>query len=226
MNAPIIIGKATLHNMDCMTYMATLPDKVFALAITDPPYGIRQDGHRENNRSKLAVSTNYHKALWDQSAPDSAYFRELERVSENQIVWGGNHLAAAIGKSSPCWIVWDKFTTGGFADCELAYTSFKTAVRKFDYPWNGMIQGFHGSKSKNDTRIHPTQKPIALYEWLLANYAKPGQRILDTHLGSMSSVIAANNLGFELTGCELDADYFKAGCARALQATAQERMFP
>lgn len=225
MNNPVIIGKATLHHCDCMEYMATLSDKAFALAITDPPYGIKQDGHRENNRSKLAVSTNYHKALWDQSAPDSAYFRELERVSENQIVWGGNHLAAAIGKSSPCWIVWDKFTSGGFADCELAYTSFKTAVRKFEYPWNGMIQGFHGSKSKNDTRIHPTQKPIALYEWLLANYAKPGQRILDTHLGSGSSAIACNNLGFELTGCELDKDYFEAACKRIEQATAQQRMF-
>jgi site-specific DNA-methyltransferase (adenine-specific) len=222
---PILIGKATLYLADCMEYMATLPDKAFALAITDPPYGIKQDGHRENNRSKLAVSTNYNKALWDQSAPDADYFRELERVSENQIVWGGNHLAAAIGKSSPCWIVWDKFTSGGFADCELAYTSFKTAVRKFDYPWNGMIQGFHGNKSKNDTRIHPTQKPVKLYEWLLTNYAKPGQRILDTHGGSMSSAIACNNLGFESVICEVDNDYFNDACKRVEQATKQQRLF-
>lgn len=220
-----VIGNCTIHNMDCMEFMRGLPDKVFALAITDPPYGIKQDGHRENNRSKLAISTDYHKALWDQPPPNSEYFRELERVSENQIVFGGNHLAAAIGKNSPCWIVWDKFTSGGFADCELAYTSFKTAVRKFDYPWNGMIQGFHGSKSKNENRIHPTQKPIALYEWLLTNYAKPGQRILDTHLGSGSHAIACNNLGFELVGCELDADYFVAALARIKQATAQVRLF-
>jgi len=222
---PIIIGNTTLHHIDCMEYMSGLPDKAFDLAIVDPPYGIKQDGHRENNRSKLATSTNYHKALWDQQPPDSAYFRELERVSENQIIWGGNHLASAIGRSSPCWIVWDKFTSGGFADCELAYTSFKTAVRKFEYPWNGMIQGFHGSKSKNEIRIHPTQKPVALYEWLITNYAKPGQRILDTHLGSGSSAIAANNLGFELVGTEIDADYFFDACKRIERAGAQERLF-
>lgn len=120
----------TLLHTDCMQYMATLPDEAFDLAITDPPYGIKQDGHRQNNRSKLAVSTNFHKALWGQAAPDRDYFVELERVSRNQIIWGGNHLAALIGRNSPCWIVWDKYTTGGFADCELAYTSFKTAVRK------------------------------------------------------------------------------------------------
>lgn len=221
----IKIGRATLLHVDCMIYMSTLPDKAFDLAIVDPPYGIREDGHRENNRSKLAVSTNYHKALWDQPAPGPDYFRELARVSQNQIIWGGNHLAAAIDKSSPCWIVWDKFTSGGFADCELAYTSFKTAVRKFAYPWNGMIQGFHGSKSKNEIRIHPTQKPVALYEWLLNNYAKPGQRILDTHMGSGSSAVACNNLGFEMVGCELDADYYQAAYARVEQATKQERLF-
>lgn len=183
MSAPRHNG-ITLLNCDCMAYMVTLPDKAFDLAIVDPPYGIKQDGHRENNRSKLAVSTDYHKALWDQPPPGSEYFRELERVSQNQVVWGGNHLAAIIRRNSPCWIVWDKHTSGGFADCELAYASFNTAVRKFDYPWNGMIQGFFGNKSKNESRIHPTQKPVALYEWLLTNYAKPGQRILDTHLGS------------------------------------------
>lgn len=225
MNEPVIIGSATLYLADCMDYMAGLPDKAFDLAIVDPPYGIKQDGHRENNRSKLAISTDYHKALWDQPPPDARYFRELERVSKNQIVWGGNHLAAAIGQSSPCWIVWDKFTSGGFADCELAYTSFKTAVRKFEYPWNGMIQGFHGSKSKNENRIHPTQKPIALYEWLLTNYAKPGQRILDTHLGSGSHAIACNNLGFELMACELDTDYYNASIERIKQHHAQQRLF-
>ena len=214
-----------LLNIDCMEYMATLPDAAFDLAIVDPPYGIKQDGHRENNRSKLAISTNYHKALWDQPPPDAIYFRELERVSKNQIVWGGNHLAAAIGRSSPCWIVWDKFTSGGFADCELAYTSFKTAVRKFEYPWNGMIQGFFGSKSKNEDRINPTQKPIKLYEYLLTNYAKPGQRILDTHLGSGSSAIAAHYFGVDFVGCELDTDYYNAAKKRFEQATAQLAMF-
>jgi site-specific DNA-methyltransferase (adenine-specific) len=225
MTNPVIIGKATLWNMDCMNYMATLPDNAFDLAIVDPPYGIKQDGHRENNRSKLAPSKNYHKALWSQPTPTAEYFRELERVSRNQIVWGGNHLAGLIGKNSPSWLVWKKFTTGNFADCELAYTSFSTAVRLFEYPWNGMIQGFHGSKSKNEVRIHPTQKPIALYEWILDNYAEPGQRILDTHLGSMSSAIAANRMGFELHGTEIEEVHFEEGAARVREDLAQERLF-
>jgi site-specific DNA-methyltransferase (adenine-specific) len=225
MSNSVIIGTASLHNVDCMDFMRAQPDNAFDLAIVDPPYGIKEDGHRENNRSKLAVSTGFHKALWDQPVPTMEYFAELQRVSKNQIIWGGNHLAELIGRSSPCWLVWDKHTTGGFADCELAYTSFKTAVRKFDYPWNGMIQGFHGSKSKNEVRIHPTQKPVALYEWILANYAKPGQRILDTHSGSGSSSVAANNMGFEITATEIDPVYFSDSVKRITAAIAQERLF-
>ncbi len=221
----IQIGKITLINADCMEYMAGLENNAFDLAIVDPPYGIKQDGHRENNRSKLANSKNYHKALWDQPIPTEEYFRELERVSRNQIIWGGNHLAALIGKNSPCWIVWNKFTSGNFADCELAYTSFGTAVRKFDYPWNGMIQGFHGSKSKNEIRIHPTQKPVALYEWLLQNYAEHGQKILDTHSGSASLAIAAQNMGFEITSCEIEHQYFIDSVERIKNALSQQRMF-
>lgn len=210
-----------LLNIDCMEYMATLPDQSFDLAVVDPPYGIRQDGHRENNRSKLAVSRKYHKALWDQGRPTTEYFRELERVSVNQIIWGGNHLADLIGRLSSCWLVWDKHTTGGFADCELAYTSFATAVRKFSYPWNGMIQGFFGKKAANENRIHPTQKPQALYLWILQNYAKPGQRILDTHLGSGSSAIAAHYFGCDFVGCELDPDYYAAAVQRFDNETRQ-----
>ena len=219
------IGTAEMRLQDCMDYMRGLPDKAFDLAIVDPPYGIRQDGHRENNRSKNAISKDYHKALWEQPRPCRDYFLELERVSVNQVIWGGNHLADLICRYSPCWIVWDKHSSGNFADCELAYTSFKTAVRKFDYPWNGMIQGFFGAKRLNENRIHPTQKPTKLYEYLLANYAKPGQRILDTHLGSMSSVIACLNMGFEVVGCELDADYFNAGVERVRNSQKQERLF-
>lgn len=221
----VSIGKSTLINVDCMEYMAGLPDKSFDLAIVDPPYGIKMDGHRDNNRSKLAASLKYHKALWEQAPPQQKFFRELERVSKNQIIWGGNHLAALIAKNSSCWIVWDKHTSGSFADCELAYTSFTTAVRKFDYPWNGMIQGFHGNKAKNETRIHPTQKPVALYQWVLTNYAEPGQRILDTHSGSGSLAIAANNLGFELVATEIDEVYFNDSINRIIQAAAQERLF-
>ena len=197
-----------LLNCDCMEYMRGLPDKAFDLAIVDPPYGIKQDGHRENNRSKLARSTKFHKVLWDQQRPTKEYFEELFRVSKNQIIWGGNHLADLIGRHSPCWIVWDKHTTAGFADCELAYTSFNTAVRKFSYPWNGMIQGFHGNKGNNEIRIHPTQKPIKLYKWILDNYAQKGGKILDTHGGSMSSAIACHQMGFDMVLCEIDEKYY------------------
>jgi site-specific DNA-methyltransferase (adenine-specific) len=207
-----------------MEYMAGLQDNAFDLAIVDPPYGIRQDGHRENNRSKNAVSKNYHKALWDQDRPSAEYFRELERVSKNQIVWGGNHLADLIGRKSPCWLIWDKHTTGGFADCELAYTSFETAARKFSYPWNGMIQGFAGNKSKNELRIHPCQKPVRLYQWILNNYAESGQRILDTHLGSGSSAIAAHYAGLKFVGCEIDEVYYNDAVARFHQETSQQAM--
>ena len=210
-----------LLNMDCMEYMADLPDKAFDLAIVDPPYGIRQDGHRENNRSKLATSKNYNKALWDQPRPAAEYFAELERVSVNRFIWGANHLADLIGKFSPCWLVWDKDNSGHFADCELAYGSFDTAVRKFTYRWNGMLQQ---DAAKKEVRIHPTQKPVALYRWILENYAKPGQRILDTHLGSGSSAIAAHYFGCDFVGTELDPGYYAAAVKRFEAETAQIAM--
>jgi site-specific DNA-methyltransferase (adenine-specific) len=221
---PTIIGKASIYNVDCMEYMATLPDKAFNLAIVDPPYGIGENAYRSASRSKAAKTTDWgaFDKSWDRSCPTKLYFLELQRVSKNQIIWGANHMMHVISLGSPCWIVWDKDNSGCFADCELAYTSFRTAVRIFKFRWNGMIQGDMQNKEK---RIHPTQKPVKLYEWLLANYAKPGQRILDTHMGSGSSVIAANNLGFEIVATELDQDYFNAACKRIEQATAQERLF-
>lgn len=200
-----------LINGDNMDFMRSKPDKYYDLAIVDPPYGISEDGHRENNRSKLAKSRKYHKALWDQKKPTKEYFIELERVSKNQIIWGGNHLADLIGKFSPCWLVWDKDNSGNFADCELAYTSFTSAVRKFKYTWNGMIQG--DMKNKQE-RIHPTEKPIPLYKWILKNYAIQGQKILDTHGGSFSHAIAAYDLGFDLDIIEIDSEYFNDGKAR------------
>jgi site-specific DNA-methyltransferase (adenine-specific) len=206
--------------MDCMIGMRQYPDKYFELAIVDPPYGIRQDGHRENNRSKLARSKKYHKALWDQQAPDKKYFDELFRVSINQFIWGANNYPQYL-KKSPCWIVWDKDNSGNFADCELAYGSFDTAVRKFKYTWNGMLQ--EDMKNKED-RIHPTQKPVALYRWLLDNYAKPGDKILDTHLGSGSSRIAAYQMGFDFTGYELDKEYFEAAEKRFKLVTSQTQI--
>ena len=215
--------KIELLNIDCMEYMATVPDKYFDLAIVDPPYGVKGDSFRSGMQGKKAKSTNYHAALWDQPVPDKDYFLELKRVSKNQIIWGANHFAGLIpDPSSPCWVVWDKNNTGDFADCELAYTSFKTAVRKFSFTWNGMLQGDMANKEK---RIHPTQKPVKLYQWLLNNYAKTGQKILDTHLGSGSSAIAAHYFCVsEFVGCELDKVYFDAACARITLETSQTAM--
>ena len=217
------IGNATIMNVDCMEYMRTLPDKFFDLAIVDPPYGIGMD------RGKIGIdgtakANNYLKKDWDGFAPTHEYFNELTRVSKNQIIWGANHFADALPcPKSPCWIVWDKEKVGGlFADSELAWTSFKTVVRNFKYQWHGMLQGDMKNK---EARIHPTQKPIKLYEWILTNYAKPGQTIFDSHMGSGSSAIAANNLGFEYVGCELDEDYYNAACERIAKHAQQERLF-
>ena len=218
------ISQAELHNIDCMAYMATLPDKAFDLAIVDPPYGIGESGDKNKSRGKLATSKDY-KAFSgnDLEPPSIEYFKELQRISKNQIIWGANHFMDRIAKASSCWIVWDKVNGAtDFADSELAYTSFKTAVRNFRFQWQGMLQGDMKNK---EHRIHPTQKPVKLYEWLLTNYAEKGQKILDTHLGSGSIAIACNNLGFDLVGCELDQDYYKAACNRITLETAQERMF-
>lgn len=209
-----------LLNCDCMEYMVGLPDKAFDLAIVDPPYGINKAGPIGGRC--FAQVTNHEKKNWDKYPPEILYFDELKRVSKNQIIWGANHFVNRIAEDSPCWIVWDKLNTGDFADCELAYTSFKTAVRKFSYKWSGMMQGDMKNK---ESRIHPTQKPIKLYQWLLENYAKPGQRILDTHLGSGSSAIAAHYFGVDFVGCELDKDYYDAACKRFDQQTRQTTLF-
>ena len=220
------IGNCELHLIDCMEYMAGLPDKAFELAIVDPPYGIDAaelfGGEARKSGNGCAMKSAFVKKGWDTSTPEREYFDQLARVSKNQIVWGANYMTNHLPPSMG-WIVWDKDNgTTKFSDCELAYSSFNGALRKFKYTWNGMIQGNMANK---EIRIHPTQKPVALYEWLLTNYAKPGQRILDTHLGSGSSAIACNNLGYELVGCELDPDYYEAACKRIHQATAQERLF-
>jgi site-specific DNA-methyltransferase (adenine-specific) len=220
------IGQAELHNIDCMTYMATLPDKAFDLAIVDPPYGIDAGeifgGELRKSGNGAAMKTAFEKKSWDLEIPNANYFKELFRVSKNQIVWGANYMTEHLPPSMG-WIVWDKDNgTTKFSDCELAYSSFDRALRKYKYMWNGMLQGDMKNK---ETRIHPTQKPVKLYEWLLTNYAEKGQKILDTHLGSGSIAIACNNLGFDLVGCELDQDYYKAACDRINQATAQVRLF-
>jgi site-specific DNA-methyltransferase (adenine-specific) len=218
-----IIKNCTLHNIDCMEYMKSLPDNAFDLAIVDPPYGIDAAKTGKVGGNKLGIAKDYGAKNWDANAPDENYFIELKRISKNQIIWGANHFISNIkNASSPCWIVWDKQNTGNFADCELAYTSFETAVRKFSFMWNGMLQGDMKNK---ENRIHPTQNPVKLYEWLLTNYAKQGDKILDTHLGSGSHAIACNNLNFELVACELDKDYYEASIKRIKAKASQERLF-
>ena len=200
------------YNMDCMLGMAQFPDKFFELAIVDPPYGIQINmnmGRRRGEKRK------HDEKKWDNSAPDASYFLELFRVSKNQIIWGGNYYPLPLTKS---WIFWDKEVPEGvsFADGELAWTSFDKTLVKAKIPYSG----FNGSEGK----IHPTQKPIRLYKWLLSNYAKPGDKILDTHVGSASSLIACHQMGFEYWGFELDADYYNAATERLNKVKAQVSM--
>lgn len=159
----------------------------------------------------------------DKASSEKVYFDELKRVSKNQIIFGANYMTTKINADSSCWLVWDKENgENNFADCELAYTSFKTAVRKFAFKWQGMLQG---DMKHKEERIHPNQKPVKLYEWILSNYAKPGDRILDTHLGSGSSRIAAHEMGYDFVGCEKDAEYFLLQEKRFKNWIAQQSLF-
>jgi site-specific DNA-methyltransferase (adenine-specific) len=209
-----------------MDYMNGLEPNAFELAIVDPPYGIGENGDRNSSRGKLAVAKNYKAfAGGDVSAPDPDYFGQLKRVSKNQIIWGANHYIDSFQfiRNSSCWIVWDKVNgASDFADCELAWTSFKSTVRMFKFQWAGMLQGDMKNK---EHRIHPTQKPVKLYRWLLKNYAKPGNRILDTHLGSGSSAIAAYDEGFDFVGIELDREYYDSAVKRFRQHISQTSLF-
>jgi site-specific DNA-methyltransferase (adenine-specific) len=191
-----------LLHTDCMAYMATLPDKAFDLAIVDPPYGIGMDGGNVGYKG----FNNFVKKEWDNSIPPAEYFEQLFRVSKNQIIWGGNYFPL---RPTRGFIIWDKgegFKGRTYAECEFAWTSLDVNARIFKH--DPLAKGdYHG-------KINPCQKPIRLYKWLLKNYAKEGDRILDTHLGSGSSAIAAHDGGFEFVGCEIDADYYAAAVKR------------
>lgn len=200
-------------NADCMELLKQTPDKFYDLCICDPPYGIGMDGGNVGYKG----FNNLEKKGWDKEIPPNVYFQELFRVSKNQIIWGGNYFPLP---PTRCFLIWDKgagFKGRTYAEAELAWTSFDQNVRIYvrDPLCNG---DYHG-------KIHPTQKPVALYEWLLTHYAKPGDRILDTHLGSGSSRIAAYNLGFDFVGCEIDKDYFDAQEARFAAHAAQCSLF-
>lgn len=208
--------KTRVYNCDCLPAMKEFPDKYFDLAIVDVPYGLGENGgntSRHHSQKKYAIKD------WDNETPEKTYFDELFRVSKNQIVWGANHFISKIALDSPCWIFWDKDRYGDFADGELAWTSFKTAVRHYKFTWDGF------RKELPEDRFHPTQKPVSLYKWLLKNYAKEGDKILDTHLGSQSSRIAAFDMGFTFVGYELDVDYFNAGNKRFEQHKSQLKLF-
>ena len=201
-----------LNNQDCLEAMRQMTDNQFDLAIVDPPYGISINKQSQGKGGGVAKKIEYTKKDWDKSAPNKEYFNELIRISKNQIVWGANHFISKLPYDSPCWVVWDKDNGAtDFADCELAWTSFKTSVRKLKWKWSGMLQ--QDMKNK-EQRIHPTQKPVKLYEWLLDNYAEEGQTILDTHLGSGSIALARHNRGFDLTAFEIDKEYFEAAKKR------------
>lgn len=199
-----------------MELMRNTPDKYYELAIVDPPYGdlCNIEGGRK-------FSTQYRKGEKWNNLPNEEYFKDLFRVSENQICWGANYYIQYLYPSK-CWISWYKKNPApGFSDSELAFTSFKTGAKTFEYQYFGNIEGHTSKKNK----IHPTQKPVALYKWLLHNYAKQGDKILDTHLGSGSIAIACHEMGFNLDACEIDKDYYDAAYKRFKQHTAQATMF-
>lgn len=215
-----------LYHCDCMELLKQTPDNYYSLALVDPPYGIGESSNDNKGRSKLAKAKDYGCKNWDDNAPDKHYFKELKRVSKNQIIWGANHFIQNISEAnSSCWIVWDKDNgENDFADCELAWTSFKTAVRRFKWTWAGMRQ--QNMKNK-EVRIHPTQKPIALYDWIIKNYSEPNQKILDTHFGSGSIALAvdkANRLdkmNLHLTACEIDKEYIDKAIKRISESIKQ-----
>jgi len=214
------------RNMDCMELMKEFPDNHFDLAIVDPPYGIDAgntfSGEERKSGKGASFKSEFTKKDWDKNVPTQDYFKELFRVSKNCIVWGANYMTEYL-PSSMGWIVWDKDNgTTKFSDCELAFSSFDRALRKFVFTWNGMLQG---DMSNKEIRIHPTQKPVRLYTWLLTNYAKAGDKILDTHVGSASSLIACHQLGFDVVGCELDEEYYQLASRRLADEMAQMSLF-
>ena len=197
-----------ITNEDNMELMARYPDNYFDLAIVDPPYGIDRSGQEETFTKNPKHKRKSHKKKdWDNATPTKKYFDELFRVSKNQIIWGANYFVEHLNKGTMGWIIWDKGQHGlSMSDCEIAYGSFNKATRVYTIN-RGLISQFGGS-------IHPTQKPVALYKWILTKYAKQGDKILDTHLGSGSIAIACHDLEYDLTACELDTEYFDAAMKR------------
>ena len=219
------------YNIDCMQGMKEFPDKYFDLAIVDPPYfsGPERRGFYGRKESPIGVQRIYKKTKnWD--VPKEEYFNELFRVSKKQIIWGCNYFSYPFGSGR---IVWDKCNeASSFSDCEIAYCSIHDSVRLFRYMWNGMLQGKNihegwlqqGNKALNEKRIHPTQKPVKLYEWLLQTYAKPGDILLDTHVGSASSLIAFEKYGYQYVGFEKSPEIYADSVKRIQEESLQMRL--
>jgi site-specific DNA-methyltransferase (adenine-specific) len=213
-----VTDKITITNEDNMELMARYPDNYFDLAIVDPPYGINlanmNMGIGKTKKASKAKNRKWKSKDWDNSIPKDKYFLELKRVSKHQIIWGGNYFDLGICNK---FIIWDKEIPDGlsFSDCEYAYTSFSGANKIFRYS---------AYLNKNE-KFHPTQKPPQLYKWLLDKYAKQGDKILDTHLGSGSIAIACHDYGFELIACELDAEYYEKAIQRIKNHTNQQKLF-
>ncbi len=200
-----------------MDLMAKYPDGHFDLAVVDPPYGIGAGGKGFVNGASKTAAKYTRDLSWDDKSPDQEYFDELRRVSKHQVIWGANHFVEKVMRGSPSWIIWDKTIHGNtYADAELAYTSHDKPARIFKCNMVNITM---------DGRIHPTQKPVKLYDWIFANYAAPGMKVLDTHLGSGSIAIAAHYAGIHLTACEIDAEYYEAACARIKRETSQGQLF-
>lgn len=221
------------YNMDCMEGMKEFPDRYFDLAIVDPPYFSGPEKRQFYGRriSKIGVHRTYNPSLNHWSVPDKAYFDELFRVSKNQIIWGINYFNYPVGSGR---IVWNKCNgDSSYSDCEIAFCSMHDSVRMFTFMWNGMMQGKsinegwiqQGDKSKNEARIHPTQKPVALYEWILQKYSKPGDIILDTHVGSASSLIACHRTQHKFVGFEIEKEYYDKAKARLEAEQAQMTIY-
>jgi len=205
----------TITNEDNMLLMARYPDNYFDLAIVDPPYGIGFDNKIRDKKSKS----------WDNEIPNDEYFNELKRVSKNQIIWGGNYFSYLWKNGCKSFIFWDKDpSVETYSDGELAWTSFDIPAKRFYWAWNGLANGIKG-RNKTYKTIHPTQKPTELYKWILDKYAKPNDKILDTHLGSGSIAIACHDYGFDLTACELDKEYFDKAMQRINNHVAQQKLF-
>jgi len=212
-----------IHNQDCLEAMKLMQDNQFDLAIVDPPYGLNIAKTGSLGRDKFS------KKNWDTQTPTQEYFDELQRISKNQIIWGWNYMT---DKLPTCkgFIYWNKLNHhDNRSSGELAYCSINGLAKHFEYMWDGNRYGFKSQKiqgvGKPSIRIHPTQKPVKLYEWLLMNYAKEGDKILDTHLGSGSIAIACHNLGYDLTGYELDKEYYDNAIKRIKNHQAQTRIF-